>query len=67
MIRPTASDLTDLTAEEFRRLEFLHTQYRTKVQTHRVLENPGILLPFRVQTNSLKVLELEFKVLDEII
>ncbi|KAK2669851.1 Ribonuclease H superfamily, partial [Fusarium oxysporum f. sp. vasinfectum] len=34
-IRPTASDLTDLTAEEFRRLEFLHTQYRTKVQTHR--------------------------------
>jgi hypothetical protein len=67
MIRPTASDLTDLTAEEFRRLEFLHTQYRTKVQTHRVLENPGIPLPFRAQTNSLKVLELEFKVLDEII
>jgi hypothetical protein len=32
-----------------------------------MLENPGIPLPFRIQTNSLEVLELEFKVLDEII
>ncbi|KAM5527651.1 hypothetical protein FOXYSP1_20013 [Fusarium oxysporum f. sp. phaseoli] len=32
-----------------------------------MLENPGIPLPFRIQTNSLKVLDLKFKVLDEII
>jgi hypothetical protein len=32
-----------------------------------LLKNPGIPLPFRVQTVSLKVLDLEFKVLDEII
>jgi hypothetical protein len=32
-----------------------------------LLENPGIPLPFRIQTNSLKALDLEFKVLDEII
>jgi hypothetical protein len=32
-----------------------------------LLENQGIPLPFRIQTNSLKVLKLEFKVLDEII
>ncbi|KAG4273458.1 hypothetical protein FPRO04_09581 [Fusarium proliferatum] len=32
-----------------------------------VLENPGIPLPFRIQTVSLKVPDLEFKVLDEII
>jgi len=31
------------------------------------LENPDIPLPFRIQTDSLKVLELEFKVLDETI
>jgi hypothetical protein len=31
------------------------------------LENPGTPLPFRVQTHSLKVLDLEFKVLDEMI
>jgi hypothetical protein len=29
-----------------------------------MLENPGIPLPFRVQTVSLKVLGLKFKVLD---
>ncbi|KAM5528524.1 hypothetical protein FOXYSP1_19005 [Fusarium oxysporum f. sp. phaseoli] len=29
-----------------------------------LLENPGIPLPFRIQTNSLKVLDLKFKVLD---
>jgi hypothetical protein len=32
-----------------------------------VLESPGIPLAFRIQTNSLKVLDLKFKVLDEII
>jgi hypothetical protein len=32
-----------------------------------VLENPGIPLPFRIQTNGLKVVDLEFTVLDEII
>jgi hypothetical protein len=32
-----------------------------------MLENPGIPLPFRIQTVGLKVLDLEFKVLDEII
>jgi hypothetical protein len=32
-----------------------------------LLENPGIHLPYRIQTVSLKVLDLEFKVLDEII
>jgi hypothetical protein len=32
-----------------------------------LLENPGIPLLFRIQTNSLKVLDLKFKVLDEII
>jgi hypothetical protein len=32
-----------------------------------LLENLGIPLPFKIQTNSLKVLELEFRVLDEII
>jgi hypothetical protein len=32
-----------------------------------MLENPEIPLPFRIQTVSLKVLDLEFKVLDEII
>jgi hypothetical protein len=32
-----------------------------------VLENPGIPLPFRIQTVSLKVLDLKFKVLDTII
>jgi hypothetical protein len=31
-----------------------------------LLENPGIPLPFRIQTASLKVLDLKFKVLDEI-
>jgi hypothetical protein len=31
-----------------------------------LLENPWIPLPFRIQTVSLKVLDLEFKVLDEI-
>jgi hypothetical protein len=34
---------------------------------HFVLENSGIPVPFRIQTNSLKVLDLEFQVLDEII
>jgi hypothetical protein len=32
-----------------------------------VLENPGIALLFRIQTVSLKVLDLKFKVLDTII
>jgi hypothetical protein len=32
----------------------------------RLLENPGIPLLFRIQTVSLKVLDLKFKVLDEI-
>jgi hypothetical protein len=32
-----------------------------------VLGNPGIPLPSRIQTVILKVLDLEFKVLDEII
>jgi hypothetical protein len=32
-----------------------------------VLENPGIPLPFKIQTISLTVLDLKFKVLDEII
>jgi hypothetical protein len=32
-----------------------------------MLENPGIPLPFRIQANSLEVLELMFKVPDEII
>jgi hypothetical protein len=32
-----------------------------------LLENPGIPLPFRIQTISLKVLDLKFKVLDTII
>ncbi|KAM5528379.1 hypothetical protein FOXYSP1_18860 [Fusarium oxysporum f. sp. phaseoli] len=32
-----------------------------------MLENPGIPLPFRIQTVSLKVLDLKFKVLDTII
>ncbi|KAM5529382.1 hypothetical protein FOXYSP1_17226 [Fusarium oxysporum f. sp. phaseoli] len=30
-----------------------------------MLENPGIPLPFRIQTNSLKVLDLKFKVLEQ--
>jgi hypothetical protein len=34
---------------------------------YEMLENPGIPLPFRIQTVSQKVLDLEFKVLDEII
>jgi hypothetical protein len=32
-----------------------------------VLENPGIPLPFRVQTVNPKVLDLEFKFLEEMI
>jgi hypothetical protein len=32
-----------------------------------MLENPGIPLPFRIQTVSLKVQDLKFKVLDTII
>jgi hypothetical protein len=32
-----------------------------------LLENPGIPLSFRIQTVSLKVLDLKFKVLDTII
>ncbi|RKK77815.1 hypothetical protein BFJ71_g16645 [Fusarium oxysporum] len=36
-------------------------------KTEFLSENPGIPLPFRLQTFSLKVLDLEFKVLDEII
>jgi hypothetical protein len=39
----------------------------TNINDYYVLENPGIPLPFRIQTNSLKVLDLKFKVLDEII
>jgi hypothetical protein len=31
-----------------------------------MMENPGIPLPFKIHTNSLEVLELQFKVLDEI-
>jgi hypothetical protein len=31
-----------------------------------LLENPGIPLPFRIQTVSLEVLNIEFNVLDEI-
>ncbi|KAM4067208.1 hypothetical protein HRG_001192 [Hirsutella rhossiliensis] len=34
-INHEASDLVDLTSEEFRRLEFLHTQYRSKLQGYR--------------------------------
>jgi hypothetical protein len=39
----------------------------TALSFNLLLENPGIPLPFRIQTNSLKVLDLKFKVLDEII
>ncbi|KAM4067597.1 hypothetical protein HRG_012312 [Hirsutella rhossiliensis] len=34
-INPEASELVDLTLKEFRLLEFLHTQYRSKLQGHR--------------------------------
>ncbi|KJZ70079.1 hypothetical protein HIM_10540 [Hirsutella minnesotensis 3608] len=34
-INPEASELVDLTLEEFRLLEFLHTQYRSKLQGYR--------------------------------
>jgi hypothetical protein len=36
-------------------------------KTEFLSENPGIPLPFRLQTFSLKVLDLEFKILVEII
>jgi len=42
-------------------------QDQREVDVQLVLENPGIPLPFRIQTVSQKVLDLEFKVLDEII
>ncbi|KAM4064183.1 hypothetical protein HRG_012623 [Hirsutella rhossiliensis] len=35
LINADASDLADLSSEEFRRLEFLHTQYRSKLQGYR--------------------------------
>ncbi|KAM4067558.1 integrase core domain-containing protein [Hirsutella rhossiliensis] len=35
LINDKVSDLVDLTSEEFRRLEFLHTQYRSKLQGYR--------------------------------
>jgi len=34
-IRADAQDLADLNAEEFRRLEFLHTRYRSQLQSYR--------------------------------
>ncbi|QKD56865.2 uncharacterized protein FOBCDRAFT_203916 [Fusarium oxysporum Fo47] len=46
-----------------------HARTRLRVQQYRdqLLENPGIPLPLRTQTVSLKVLDLKFKVLDIII
>jgi hypothetical protein len=36
-------------------------------EVRKLVGNPRIPLPFRIQTSSLKVLDLEFKVLDGII
>jgi hypothetical protein len=46
-------------------LRILNTEEAVEIPA--LLENPGIPLPFRIQTVSLKVLDLKFKVLDEII
>jgi hypothetical protein len=42
--------------------------FHTAIQESMICwKNPGIPLPFRIQTVSLKVLDLKFKVLDTII